>query len=174
MSVWTIRCQSGHLSSFLTLNESPSNRNASSQIFLTLSFSTVHLRMLQLYVNKICYMSNVCFHEGSDTDTVAFIYSCISFICVQEKASALKTESPTPSKKVENLRGCDLLQEVSVTIRRFKKTSILKERSEKSCGTWGSVYTVVIINTNLQEYGGLDSDKIIKKVLSRFIIYYHI
>lgn len=42
----------------------------------------------------------------------------------------MKSESPASSKKAENLRGCDLLQELSVTIRRFKKTSIAKERSD--------------------------------------------
>uniref|UniRef100_A0A3Q3LP29 Dual E2 ubiquitin-conjugating enzyme/E3 ubiquitin-protein ligase BIRC6 n=1 Tax=Mastacembelus armatus TaxID=205130 RepID=A0A3Q3LP29_9TELE len=47
------------------------------------------------------------------------------------KVSSVKTETPAPSKKVENLRGCDLLQEVSVTIRRFKKTSIPKERVQR-------------------------------------------
>lgn len=40
----------------------------------------------------------------------------------------MKSESPASLKKAENLRGCDLLQELSVTIRRFKKTSIAKER----------------------------------------------
>ncbi|XP_029926712.1 baculoviral IAP repeat-containing protein 6 isoform X5 [Myripristis murdjan] len=49
----------------------------------------------------------------------------------KEKASTSKAEPPTPSKKLENLRGCDLLQEVSVTIRRFKKTSIPKERVQR-------------------------------------------
>ncbi|XP_039995720.1 baculoviral IAP repeat-containing protein 6 [Xiphias gladius] len=49
----------------------------------------------------------------------------------KEKVSAVKTETAAPSKKVENLRGCDLLQEVSVTIRRFKKTSITKERVQR-------------------------------------------
>uniref|UniRef100_A0A3Q4I275 Dual E2 ubiquitin-conjugating enzyme/E3 ubiquitin-protein ligase BIRC6 n=1 Tax=Neolamprologus brichardi TaxID=32507 RepID=A0A3Q4I275_NEOBR len=49
----------------------------------------------------------------------------------KEKVSAVKTETSAPSKKVENLRGCDLLQEVSVTIRRFKKTSIPKERVQR-------------------------------------------
>uniref|UniRef100_A0A3Q3KMW9 Dual E2 ubiquitin-conjugating enzyme/E3 ubiquitin-protein ligase BIRC6 n=1 Tax=Monopterus albus TaxID=43700 RepID=A0A3Q3KMW9_MONAL len=49
----------------------------------------------------------------------------------KEKVFAAKTETPAPSKKVENLRGCDLLQEVSVTIRRFKKTSIPKERVQR-------------------------------------------
>lgn len=42
--------------------------------------------------------------------------------------SATKIEASTSSRKVDNLRGCDLLQEVSVTIRRFKKTCIPKER----------------------------------------------
>ena len=37
-------------------------------------------------------------------------------------------DPPPASKKPDNLRGCDLLQEVSITIRRFKKTSIPKER----------------------------------------------
>uniref|UniRef100_H2L8M7 Baculoviral IAP repeat containing 6 n=1 Tax=Oryzias latipes TaxID=8090 RepID=H2L8M7_ORYLA len=49
----------------------------------------------------------------------------------KEKMSAGKTEASAQSKKVENLRGCDLLQEVSVTIRRFKKTSIPKERVQR-------------------------------------------
>lgn len=49
-------------------------------------------------------------------------------VCVQDKVSAVKSESAAPLKKVENLRGCDLLQEASVTIRRFKKTSMPKER----------------------------------------------
>ncbi|KAK7901724.1 hypothetical protein WMY93_018493 [Mugilogobius chulae] len=49
----------------------------------------------------------------------------------KEKVTGIKSETATPSKKVENLRGCDLLQEVSVTIRRFKKTSITKERVQR-------------------------------------------
>ncbi|XP_074501768.1 dual E2 ubiquitin-conjugating enzyme/E3 ubiquitin-protein ligase BIRC6 isoform X2 [Sebastes fasciatus] len=49
----------------------------------------------------------------------------------KEKVSAVKSESTTPLKKVENLRGCDLLQEVSITIRRFKKTSMPKERVQR-------------------------------------------
>ncbi|XP_064788418.1 baculoviral IAP repeat-containing protein 6 isoform X5 [Oncorhynchus masou masou] len=48
-----------------------------------------------------------------------------------EKASTSKADSPAQSKKPDNLRGCDLLQEVSVTIRRFKKTSIPKERVQR-------------------------------------------
>ncbi|PNJ59096.1 BIRC6 isoform 2 [Pongo abelii] len=45
-----------------------------------------------------------------------------------EKSSNVKNENTSGTRKSENLRGCDLLQEVSVTIRRFKKTSISKER----------------------------------------------
>uniref|UniRef100_A0A2K5YE67 Baculoviral IAP repeat containing 6 n=1 Tax=Mandrillus leucophaeus TaxID=9568 RepID=A0A2K5YE67_MANLE len=46
----------------------------------------------------------------------------------KEKSSNVKNENTSGTRKSENLRGCDLLQEVSVTIRRFKKTSISKER----------------------------------------------
>lgn len=46
---------------------------------------------------------------------------------LQDKSSS-KTEASNSSRKSDNLRGCDLLQEVSVTIRRFKKTSVPKER----------------------------------------------
>ncbi|XP_055758242.1 baculoviral IAP repeat-containing protein 6 isoform X20 [Salvelinus fontinalis] len=49
----------------------------------------------------------------------------------KEKASTSKADFPAQSKKPDNLRGCDLLQEVSVTIRRFKKTSIPKERVQR-------------------------------------------
>uniref|UniRef100_A0A8C0UE79 Dual E2 ubiquitin-conjugating enzyme/E3 ubiquitin-protein ligase BIRC6 n=1 Tax=Cyanistes caeruleus TaxID=156563 RepID=A0A8C0UE79_CYACU len=48
----------------------------------------------------------------------------------KEKPSS-KIEATTSSRKSDNLRGCDLLQEVSVTIRRFKKTSISKERVQR-------------------------------------------
>uniref|UniRef100_A0A8B9PJH6 Dual E2 ubiquitin-conjugating enzyme/E3 ubiquitin-protein ligase BIRC6 n=1 Tax=Apteryx owenii TaxID=8824 RepID=A0A8B9PJH6_APTOW len=48
----------------------------------------------------------------------------------KEKPSS-KIEASNSSRKSDNLRGCDLLQEVSVTIRRFKKTSILKERIQR-------------------------------------------
>ncbi|XP_058880863.1 baculoviral IAP repeat-containing protein 6-like isoform X4 [Acipenser ruthenus] len=48
----------------------------------------------------------------------------------KEKPSTSK-EPGISSKKTDNLRGCDLLQEVSVTIRRFKKTSIPKERVQR-------------------------------------------
>ncbi|KAL0964404.1 hypothetical protein UPYG_G00323370 [Umbra pygmaea] len=49
----------------------------------------------------------------------------------KEKASTSKADSPAQSKKPDSLRGCDLLQEVSITIRRFKKTSIPKERVQR-------------------------------------------
>uniref|UniRef100_A0A6Q2Z630 Dual E2 ubiquitin-conjugating enzyme/E3 ubiquitin-protein ligase BIRC6 n=1 Tax=Esox lucius TaxID=8010 RepID=A0A6Q2Z630_ESOLU len=49
----------------------------------------------------------------------------------KEKASTSKADCTAQSKKPDNLRGCDLLQEVSVTIRRFKKTSIPKERVQR-------------------------------------------
>uniref|UniRef100_A0A8C3Q9P8 Dual E2 ubiquitin-conjugating enzyme/E3 ubiquitin-protein ligase BIRC6 n=1 Tax=Geospiza parvula TaxID=87175 RepID=A0A8C3Q9P8_GEOPR len=48
----------------------------------------------------------------------------------KEKPSS-KIEATTSSRKSDNLRGCDLLQEVSVTIRRFKKTSVSKERVQR-------------------------------------------
>lgn len=62
--------------------------------------------------------------------TVQFLKSFNSpllFSKHQEKPSS-KIEAGNSSRKSDNLRGCDLLQEVSVTIRRFKKTSISKER----------------------------------------------
>uniref|UniRef100_A0A3Q2XNE1 Baculoviral IAP repeat containing 6 n=1 Tax=Hippocampus comes TaxID=109280 RepID=A0A3Q2XNE1_HIPCM len=49
----------------------------------------------------------------------------------KDKVSGVKPDCQASSKKVENMRGCDLLQEVSVTIRRFKKASIPKERVQR-------------------------------------------
>ncbi|KAI5102813.1 baculoviral IAP repeat-containing protein 6 isoform X13 [Silurus meridionalis] len=49
----------------------------------------------------------------------------------KEKASTSKSDPQMASKKPDNLRGCDLLLEVSITIRRFKKTSIPKERVQR-------------------------------------------
>ncbi|XP_064411867.1 baculoviral IAP repeat-containing protein 6 isoform X3 [Latimeria chalumnae] len=49
----------------------------------------------------------------------------------KEKPSTSKTKSNSNSRKNDNLKGCDLLQEVSVTIRRFKKTYIPKERVQR-------------------------------------------
>uniref|UniRef100_A0A8C1V3E6 Dual E2 ubiquitin-conjugating enzyme/E3 ubiquitin-protein ligase BIRC6 n=1 Tax=Cyprinus carpio TaxID=7962 RepID=A0A8C1V3E6_CYPCA len=49
----------------------------------------------------------------------------------KEKASTSKADPQSAPKKPDNLRGCDLLQEVSVTIRRFKKTAVPKERVQR-------------------------------------------
>ncbi|XP_037398087.1 baculoviral IAP repeat-containing protein 6 isoform X3 [Pygocentrus nattereri] len=49
----------------------------------------------------------------------------------QEKASTSKSDPQAAPKKPDNLRGCDLLLEVSITIRRFKKTSVPKERVQR-------------------------------------------
>ncbi|XP_060789215.1 baculoviral IAP repeat-containing protein 6 isoform X6 [Neoarius graeffei] len=49
----------------------------------------------------------------------------------KEKASTSKSDPQVASKKPDNLRGCDLLLEVSITIRRFKKTSVPKERVQR-------------------------------------------
>ncbi|XP_016428418.1 baculoviral IAP repeat-containing protein 6-like [Sinocyclocheilus rhinocerous] len=49
----------------------------------------------------------------------------------KEKASTSKADPQSTPKKPDNLRGCDLLQEVSVTIRRFRKTSVPKERVQR-------------------------------------------
>ncbi|XP_035388617.1 baculoviral IAP repeat-containing protein 6 isoform X5 [Electrophorus electricus] len=49
----------------------------------------------------------------------------------KEKASTSKVDSQVAPKKTDNLRGCDLLLEVSITVRRFKKTSVPKERVQR-------------------------------------------
>ncbi|XP_072565882.1 dual E2 ubiquitin-conjugating enzyme/E3 ubiquitin-protein ligase BIRC6 isoform X5 [Paramormyrops kingsleyae] len=49
----------------------------------------------------------------------------------KDKPSTSKVEPPAALKKPDSLRGCDLLQEVSITIRRFKKTAIPKERVQR-------------------------------------------
>ncbi|XP_076848185.1 LOW QUALITY PROTEIN: dual E2 ubiquitin-conjugating enzyme/E3 ubiquitin-protein ligase BIRC6 [Brachyhypopomus gauderio] len=49
----------------------------------------------------------------------------------KEKASTSKTDPQAAPKKPDNLRGCDLLLEVSITVRRFKKTSVPKERVQR-------------------------------------------
>ncbi|XP_078504877.1 dual E2 ubiquitin-conjugating enzyme/E3 ubiquitin-protein ligase BIRC6 isoform X4 [Lissotriton helveticus] len=51
-------------------------------------------------------------------------------VAAGKEKSSNKTEANN-TRKPENLRGCDLLQEVSVTIRRFKKTSTPKERVQR-------------------------------------------
>ncbi|XP_067844789.1 baculoviral IAP repeat-containing protein 6 [Heptranchias perlo] len=66
----------------------------------------------------------------------------------KEKPSTSKaTESGSSSKKPDNLRGCDLLQEVSVTIRRFKKTYIPKERVQRCAMLQFSEFHEKLLNT---------------------------
>ncbi|XP_048457315.1 baculoviral IAP repeat-containing protein 6-like [Rhincodon typus] len=66
----------------------------------------------------------------------------------KEKPSTSKTsESGNSSKKPDNLRGCDLLQEVSVTIRRFKKTCIPKERVQRCAMLQFSEFHERLLNT---------------------------
>uniref|UniRef100_A0A670XUJ7 Dual E2 ubiquitin-conjugating enzyme/E3 ubiquitin-protein ligase BIRC6 n=1 Tax=Pseudonaja textilis TaxID=8673 RepID=A0A670XUJ7_PSETE len=57
--------------------------------------------------------------------------SLLAKVAAGKDKSSNKAETSTSSRKSDNLRGCDLLQEVSVTIRRFKKTSISKERVQR-------------------------------------------
>ncbi|CAJ0938652.1 unnamed protein product, partial [Ranitomeya imitator] len=61
--------------------------------------------------------------------------------------SATKIDTSTSSRKVDNLRGCDLLQEVSVTIRRFKKTCIPKERVQRCAMLQFSDFHEKLLNT---------------------------
>ncbi|NXL92489.1 BIRC6 protein, partial [Alectura lathami] len=64
----------------------------------------------------------------------------------KEKPSS-KIEAGNSSRKSDNLRGCDLLQEVSVTIRRFKKTSISKERVQRCAMLQFSEFHEKLLNT---------------------------
>ncbi|XP_041260058.1 baculoviral IAP repeat-containing protein 6 isoform X5 [Onychostruthus taczanowskii] len=57
--------------------------------------------------------------------------SLLAKVAASKEKPSSKIEATTSSRKSDNLRGCDLLQEVSVTIRRFKKTSISKERVQR-------------------------------------------
>eukprot|EP00069_Balaena_mysticetus_P006576 bmy_05237T0 len=65
----------------------------------------------------------------------------------KEKSSNVKNENASGTRKSENLRGCDLLQEVSVTIRRFKKTSISKERVQRCAMLQFSEFHEKLLNT---------------------------
>ncbi|XP_012868979.1 PREDICTED: baculoviral IAP repeat-containing protein 6, partial [Dipodomys ordii] len=65
----------------------------------------------------------------------------------KEKSSNVKNENAGGTRKSENLRGCDLLQEVSVTIRRFKKTSISKERVQRCAMLQFSEFHEKLLNT---------------------------
>ncbi|OWK10826.1 BIRC6, partial [Cervus elaphus hippelaphus] len=64
-----------------------------------------------------------------------------------EKSSNVKNENTSGTRKSENLRGCDLLQEVSVTIRRFKKTSVSKERVQRCAMLQFSEFHEKLLNT---------------------------
>ncbi|XP_042645627.1 baculoviral IAP repeat-containing protein 6 isoform X8 [Tyto alba] len=57
--------------------------------------------------------------------------SLLAKVAAGKEKPSTKMEATNSSRKSDNLRGCDLLQEVSVTIRRFKKTSISKERVQR-------------------------------------------
>lgn len=65
--------------------------------------------------------------HSSKGHSLAFL---LAKVAAGKEKSSNKTEA-TNTRKPENLRGCDLLQEVSVTIRRFKKTSTPKERVQR-------------------------------------------
>ncbi|KAG8444150.1 hypothetical protein GDO86_009363 [Hymenochirus boettgeri] len=64
----------------------------------------------------------------------------------KEKSSA-KIDTNNSTRKTDNLRGCDLLQEVSVTIRRFKKTCIPKERVQRCAMLQFSDFHEKLLNT---------------------------
>lgn len=47
----------------------------------------------------------------------------------QTQTSASQVDQPSTSKqRPDSLRGCDWLQEVSVTVRKFQSTSVASER----------------------------------------------
>ncbi|XP_018120699.1 baculoviral IAP repeat-containing protein 6 isoform X6 [Xenopus laevis] len=64
----------------------------------------------------------------------------------KDKSSA-KIGTNNSIRKANNLRGCDLLQEVSVTIRRFKKTCIPKERVQRCAMLQFSDFHEKLLNT---------------------------
>ncbi|CAH2249468.1 baculoviral IAP repeat-containing 6 [Pelobates cultripes] len=61
--------------------------------------------------------------------------------------TASKIDTSNSSRKIDNLRGCDFLQEVSVTIRRFKKTCIPKERVQRCAMLQFSEFHEKLLNT---------------------------
>ncbi|XP_078260781.1 dual E2 ubiquitin-conjugating enzyme/E3 ubiquitin-protein ligase BIRC6 isoform X6 [Rhinoraja longicauda] len=68
--------------------------------------------------------------QNSKSHTLASLLAKVT--AGKEKTFTSKTtDSASSSKKPDNLKGCDLLQEVSVTIRRFKKTCSPKERMQR-------------------------------------------
>ncbi|KYO23913.1 baculoviral IAP repeat-containing protein 6 isoform B [Alligator mississippiensis] len=73
--------------------------------------------------------------------------SLLAKVAAGKEKSSNKIESSNTSRKSDNLRGCDLLQEVSVTIRRFKKTSISKERVQRCAMLQFSEFHEKLLNT---------------------------
>ncbi|XP_042305457.1 LOW QUALITY PROTEIN: baculoviral IAP repeat-containing protein 6 [Sceloporus undulatus] len=73
--------------------------------------------------------------------------SLLAKVAAGKDKSSSKTEVSNSSRKADNLRGCDLLQEVSVTIRRFKKTSVSKERVQRCAMLQFSEFHERLLNT---------------------------
>ncbi|XP_034964150.2 baculoviral IAP repeat-containing protein 6 isoform X3 [Zootoca vivipara] len=73
--------------------------------------------------------------------------SLLAKVAAGKDKSSNKTEVSNSSRKSDNLRGCDLLQEVSVTIRRFKKTSVSKERVQRCAMLQFSEFHERLLNT---------------------------
>ncbi|XP_069464004.1 baculoviral IAP repeat-containing protein 6 isoform X2 [Ambystoma mexicanum] len=81
--------------------------------------------------------------NSSKGHSLAFL---LAKVAAGKEKSGNKMET-TNSRKPENLRGCDLLQEVSVTIRRFKKTSTSKERVQRCAMLQFSEFHEKLLNT---------------------------
>ncbi|XP_053159728.1 baculoviral IAP repeat-containing protein 6 isoform X3 [Hemicordylus capensis] len=73
--------------------------------------------------------------------------SLLAKVAAGKDKSSNKTEASNSSRKSDNLRGCDLLQEVSVTIRRFKKTTVSKERVQRCAMLQFSEFHERLLNT---------------------------
>ncbi|EMP24451.1 Baculoviral IAP repeat-containing protein 6, partial [Chelonia mydas] len=73
--------------------------------------------------------------------------SLLAKVAAGKEKSSNKIEASNSSRKSDNLRGCDLLQEVSVTIRRFKKTSVSKERVQRCAMLQFSEFHEKLLNT---------------------------
>uniref|UniRef100_A0A8D0H8S2 Dual E2 ubiquitin-conjugating enzyme/E3 ubiquitin-protein ligase BIRC6 n=2 Tax=Sphenodon punctatus TaxID=8508 RepID=A0A8D0H8S2_SPHPU len=73
--------------------------------------------------------------------------SLLAKVAAGKEKSSNKIEAGNSSRKADNLRGCDLLQEVSVTIRRFKKTSVPKERVQRCAMLQFSDFHEKLLNT---------------------------
>nr|XP_033791570.1 baculoviral IAP repeat-containing protein 6 isoform X2 [Geotrypetes seraphini] len=72
--------------------------------------------------------------------------SLLAKVAAGKEKSTNKTDTNN-SRKSDNFRGCDLIQEVSVTIRRFKKTCIPKERLQRYAMLQFSEFHEKLINT---------------------------